>query len=151
MKYKPREQCRSLTKNQFIMALNYFMVQRANPTDREAERKWYPQVEIKGKLTFDGLTQRIATASTASEADCSLVLKAMVKQIILALNDGMSVEMEDIGTLLMGVKALGSEDIEDWNISMVKSKRILFRPCAALKSEAKKVSLNRVLPRERTK
>jgi len=133
------------------MALNYYMIQRVNPTDREGIKKWYPKVEIKGCLSFEGLTQRIATASTASEADCSLVLKAMVKQIILALNDGMSVEMEDIGTLSMGVRALGSEDMDEWNISMVKSKRILFRPCAALKSEAKKVSLNRVLPRERTK
>ncbi|MGL4519402.1 MAG: HU family DNA-binding protein [Phocaeicola sp.] len=132
------------------MSLNYYMVQRVNPTDREGVRKWYPQVEVKGKLSFDGLTQRIATASTASEADCSLVLKAMVKQIILALNDGMSVEMEDIGTLSMSVKAMGTEEMEEWNTSMIKAKRILFRPCSALKSEAKKVSLNRVLPRERT-
>ncbi|MGL5015701.1 MAG: HU family DNA-binding protein [Bacteroidales bacterium] len=133
------------------MALNYYMVQRINPTDRGGVKKWYPQVEIKGRLDFAGLTQRIATASTASEADCSLVLKAMVKQIILALNDGMSVEMEDIGTLSMGVKALGAEDMDEWNTSMIKSKRILFRPCPALRGEAIKVNLNRVLPRERTK
>lgn len=130
------------------MALNYYLIQRKNPIN-PSEKKWYPQVERKGRLSFNGLTARIANASTASEADCSLVLKAMVKQIALALQDGLCVEIDDIGTFSIGVRASGTPEMEQWNIGLVVSKRVLFRPCTALKSEAKEVSLNRVLPREK--
>lgn len=129
------------------MPLNYYMIQRKNPLDQEAPKKWYPQVEMKGRLDFEGLTKRVATASTASEADCSLVLKAMVKQIALALNDGMSVVLEDIGTFSMGIRSLGTEEPEEWNVGMIKSKRVTFRACVPLMREAKQIAMTRVLPR----
>lgn len=62
-----------ITLNLKVMAIQYFLVERPNPMDRTAPKKFYAVSKKRGSMGLEGLAERIADATTASKADTILV------------------------------------------------------------------------------
>lgn len=109
------------------MAIKYRLVQRENPQDREAPKKWYAQAESKDLLSMKSLSRRISRQTTASRADVNLVITALMEEMEEQLVSGNSLKLEGIGTFYMTLNGIGTETVEEYSSNLVRKKYIRFR------------------------
>ena len=76
--------------------INYKAIQRKNPLNDEV--KWYPTIVLGNPVLLDEMTELIALNCTVTEHDIKAVLSALQEQIVLALKQGRSVRLGDLGS-----------------------------------------------------
>lgn len=61
------------------MAVKYNLIERPNPSNRTAPKKWYAVAKSSGELTFRDLSKQIAQGSTTvSDTDVMAVLNDLI-------------------------------------------------------------------------
>jgi predicted histone-like DNA-binding protein len=116
------------------MAVNYVIVQKGNPADLNAPKKYYAQAKSKGELTLKKLSKEIAEGSTTvSDTDVLAVLNDVTKVLKRHLDNGEIVRFGDFGTFQIAISSVGAETEEKFNQSLIKSPKVAFRPGADLK------------------
>jgi len=116
------------------MAVPYVLVERGNPLDPAAPKKWYGQAKSSGELTFRKLAKEIAEGSTTvSDTDMLAVLNDLIKVMRRHLDNGEIVRFGDFGSFQISFKSKGAETEEKFNASLINSPKIAFRPGADLK------------------
>lgn len=112
----------------------YKLVQKYNPKDKTAAKKWYA-VAIGNdaqdvKTMTRAATENTTTAPIEMEASLDLIGKYAMKQLL----QGHIVKVGDLGTLRITFKSEGVEDITQFNAgTMIKEPRILFTPSKTLR------------------
>ena len=118
------------------MAVKYVLVERGNPQipQEDQEKKWYAQAKANGELTFRKLGKEIAEGSTTvSDTDVMAVLNDLVKILKRHLDNGEIVRFGDFGSFQVTLGSKGAEKPEQFNASLIKSKKVTFRPGIDLK------------------
>ena len=116
------------------MAVTYVLTQKVNLGHPEAPRKFYAQAKARKELTFRELSKEISEGSTTvSDTDVMAVLNDLTKILKRHLENGEMVRMGDFGTFQVALTSEGSETEEAFNSSLIKSKKIAFRPGMDLK------------------
>ncbi|MGV8093216.1 MAG: HU family DNA-binding protein [Mangrovibacterium sp.] len=122
------------------MAILYSKVQRINPQDREAAKKWYivpNRVEQKSE-------KEIATAltknTTLSSGEALMAINELQSVILSFLLDGYTVQMGDWGSFHVTVNCDGAETEEACTTDLIKSVNIRFRPGASMKESLAKAT-----------
>lgn len=116
------------------MAVNYVVIPKLNPQDRDASPKFYAQAKSRGELTFRKLSKEIAEGSTTvSDTDVMAVLNDLIKVLRRHLENGEIVRFGDFGSFQISFSSDGSETIEKFHSSMIKNPRVAFRPGVDLK------------------
>ncbi|MCL2130840.1 MAG: HU family DNA-binding protein [Lentimicrobiaceae bacterium] len=116
------------------MAVKYVLAERKIPLKPEGEKKWYAQAKSGGELTFRKLGKEIAEGSTTvSDTDVMAVLNDLVKILRRHLDNGEIVRFGDFGSFQVTLGSTGVEKQEEFHASMIKSKRVTFRPGIDLK------------------
>ena len=115
------------------MAVEYVLVERGNPADKTAPKKFYPQAKAKGEITLKEVSTIISDRSTASRGDVSLILDGLVHTLMVELAKGNIVRMGEFGSFQITVSGQGAEVAEKFNASMIESSSITFRPGKDLK------------------
>lgn len=110
------------------MAIKYNVIEKTNPRDPSAPKKFYASSFITGKADIDNLTKRIEKISTVSGADIRAVLYAIVDVVPDILREGNSVTMGNLGAFRVSLSSTPSDTAEDVTSSSIKSARIIFRP-----------------------
>ncbi|MGL5787525.1 MAG: HU family DNA-binding protein [Bacteroidales bacterium] len=126
------------------MPIKYRLVQKLNPLNVEAPKKWYAQAESKDMLTMKALSKRIARQSTASRADVNLVITALMEEMEEMLMNGNSVKLEGIGTFYMTLNGIGADSQEEYSSNLVRKKYIRFRADKELLDNINRATLVRV-------
>lgn len=126
------------------MAIKYCVVERANPQDREAPKKFYASAVKRGSMGLDGLAERISESSTASKADTLLVLTALSTQLQLLLSEGYSVKLQGLGSLRVTLNGIGADTQEEFGVHLIRKPNIRFLPDKELLDRVKRTSLERV-------
>jgi hypothetical protein len=70
------------------MSVKYTIVERPNPQDREAPKKFYPSIQASGRMSLRQLSKRISQMCTVSSPDTLAVLESMLTIIPEELADG---------------------------------------------------------------
>jgi predicted histone-like DNA-binding protein len=91
------------------MTVKYNVVERGNPANREAPKKFYPSIASTGRKTLRQLAGRISEISTVSSTDTMAVLEALLKTIPQELADGNVVELGDFGNFWLKITSEGVE------------------------------------------
>ena len=78
------------------------------------------------------MAERIQQSCTVTKADVHAVLVALEDVISESLQKGEIVRLMDIGTLRVGISTKGALKEEDFNDSLIKKARIIFRPGSVL-------------------
>ena len=112
--------------------VNYTVVPKINPRDRESEPKFYGNVKSSGDINIREMAERIQQSCTVTKADVHAVLVALEDVISESLQKGEIVRLMDIGTLRVGISTKGALKEEDFNDSLIKKARIIFRPGSVL-------------------
>lgn len=117
-----------------MKTVNYSIVARKKPGDMEAEAKFYATAQAKGSTTLDEIAERISKSTTVTRADCLAVLAALEDEIGISLQSGEIVKLGDIGTFRVSISSTGADVAEEFNQSMIKKPKIVFRPSTKLQN-----------------
>ena len=122
------------------MPITFNVVERANPQDATAPKKFYASAIMTGKSGIDDLTKRIEKISTVSGADIRAVLYGIIDVVPDLLSEGNSVKIGDLGTFRVSISSEGSDTKEEVNPGNVKGGRIIFTPGKEFKTMLKTLS-----------
>ena len=123
-----------VTKKINIMAVNYVVVPRGNPSKPQDPKKFYAQAKSSGELTFRKLSKEIAEGSTTvSDTDVLAVLNDLVKILRRHLNNGEIVRFGDFGSFQITISSEGAEETDKFHSSLIKKPKVTFRPGVDLK------------------
>jgi predicted histone-like DNA-binding protein len=116
------------------MAVNYVVIERGNPADLNAPKKFYAQAKSSGELTLRKLGKEIAEGSTTvSDTDVLAVLNDLTKVLKRHLDNGEIVRFGDFGTFQITLSSNGAETAEKFHPSLIKNPKVTFRPGVDLK------------------
>ncbi|MGL4806582.1 MAG: HU family DNA-binding protein [Bacteroidales bacterium] len=129
------------------MAIQYHVIEKENPLDRTAPKKFYANAIKRGFMGTDGIAERITEGSSANKADTLLVLHALSTQLRLLLAEGYSVKVDGLGTFRVTVSGKGADTLEEFGPHLIRKHSIRFYPEVDLKDKISRVPMERVLPR----
>ena len=109
-------------------SVTYSVVPRVNPQEKGTPPKFYAQAQARGDVNIREMSERIQSACTVNKADVYAVLVALEDVIAEALQNGEIVRLGELCTLQVSLSGKGALTEEDYNTSLIKKKRINFRP-----------------------
>ena len=124
--------------------VNYTVVPKINPRDRESEAKFYGNVKSSGDINIREMAERIQGSCTVTKADVYAVLVALEDVIAESIQKGEIVRLMDIGTFRVGISTKGVLKEEDFNDALIKKTRILFRPGSILQNALAHINVTKV-------
>jgi len=110
------------------MSVKYTVVERPNPQDREAPKKFYPSIQASGRMSLRQLSKRISQMCTVSSPDTLAVLESMLTIIPEELAEGKVVELGDFGSLWLRNTSEGAEEMDKVSASQVTNLLPRFHP-----------------------
>ena len=119
------------------MPIPYSLVERGNPRDPNAPKKFYAQVQFSGEVTLRELAEEIANISTVSVIDTKAVLESLLEVIPKHIKDGEIVRLGDLGSFAITLKSDGADTADGFTSSMIKRIKVLFKPGKIFKNEMK--------------
>jgi len=108
--------------------IEFKVIQRVNPQDLTAERKFFASNVSSGSMDLKQLAQRVAGQCTVRPADCYAVLTALETNVIEALSEGRIVNMGELGSYRLSISSEGKATEEEITNNSVKKARVLYRP-----------------------
>jgi len=115
------------------MPVKYTVSERGNPLQPQQPKKWYANAKSAGDTTLRTLSKEIAARSTISPADTQAVLVALTEVLVEHLANGKIVRLGDFGAFQVSVGSHGAETEAKFNTSLIKTKKVAFRPGIDLK------------------
>ena len=125
-------------------SVTYSVVPRYNPSEKGMPPKYYAQAQARGDVNIREMSDRIQTACTVNKADVYAVLVALEDVIAEALQNGEIVRLGDLCTLQVSLSGKGALTEEDYTTSLIKKKRINFRPGTVLANAMASLSFTKV-------
>jgi len=125
------------------MALKYGLVQRGNPRDLNAPKKYYAVNKNTGDVGIRELSAIIAEISTVSEIDTAAVIEAMIIKVPELIADGKIVRLGDFGSFYVTLKSEGADSESAFSPNMIKKLFLRFRPGKLIKNALKSASFEK--------
>jgi predicted histone-like DNA-binding protein len=117
------------------MAVTYVMVERGNPSNPHAPKKFYAHAKASGEVTLKKLSKEIArNRNTPGNSEILDILNDLSKILIHYLADGKIVRFGEFGAFQITLSGKGAESIEKHTISLIKGAKMTFRPGNNLRS-----------------
>lgn len=110
------------------MTVKYNIVERGNPSNREAPKKFYPSIQSSGRVTTRELAEMAAQRSTMSSIDMMAAIETFLSIIPEQLAKGNIVELGEFGNFWLRVEAEGSETEEQVRAENITTVKPRFNP-----------------------
>ena len=109
-------------------SVTYSVVQRRNPSEKGNPPKFYAQAQARGSVSLREMSERIQATCTVHKSDVYAVLMALEDVVAEAIQNGEIVRLGELCTLQVGLSGKGAVTEEDYDVSLIKKKRVNFRP-----------------------
>ena len=116
------------------MAVQYVLIEKGNPAKPEEPKKYYAQNKSTGEITFKTLVKEIASKSSLNSGDVYNVLDVLTQVMNREISEGRIVRLGDFGSLQLSISSMGTDTMEKFNSTHIKSSKINFRPGKDLKA-----------------
>ena len=126
------------------MAIKIKAIEKINPQDIKAPKKFYASAVTQGESNIDILTTRIEKISTVSGADIRAVLYALVDVITVEMSEGRIVRLGDLGYMRVSIASEGEKIADDVTANSVKGAKIVFTPGTNLKNMLQTLKFEKV-------
>ncbi len=110
------------------MAINYVLMQRVNPKDVTAPRKFYAVAKSTGEESTRQLATEISKRNGLSVADVFATIEALIDLVPERLEQGKIVRLGEFGSFSTSLSSEGVEKQEDFTATNIKSNSVNFRP-----------------------
>ncbi len=108
--------------------INLKTVQRPNPKDAKAPRKFYVSAQSAGEVTLEKMSESISEKCTLTDTDVLAVLSALTREMTTHLMDGKIVRFGTFGSFQLGLSSDGVATEAEASRLLVRGARIRFRP-----------------------
>lgn len=125
------------------MTVKFNIVEKGNPSDREAPKKFYPSIQATGRLTLQELSALAADRSTLTEADLTAAISTFLTIIPRELARGNIVELGSFGSFWLKTNSDGVETIEEVHSSQITNVQPRFNPGKQFKQALKAIEFNK--------
>jgi len=126
------------------MAVKYSLVQRIKPGDPSAPRKYYAVAQTTGSVTLRQLSKQIAEMSTVSPIDALAVMESLIQVLPDHLLNGKIVRLGELGAFRLTLSSEGVENADDFNKSLIKKVKLLFRPGKLISTKLKTANYEKI-------
>ena len=109
-------------------SVTYSVVPRINPREKDEAPKYYAQAQARGDVSIREMAERIQSTCTVHKSDVYAVLVALEDVISEALQNGEIVRLGELCTLQVSLSGKGALTEDDYDVSLIKRSRIIFRP-----------------------
>lgn len=125
-----------INKTRDIMPIKYRLVLRKDMTKGAAagSKLYYAVNKSTGTCDFEELCDQIADRSTASRGDVHVVMDGLLYILKQRLQKGETIQLGDLGHFQAVIGSKGTKLESDFNTSLIKRPRIIFRPSVVLKT-----------------
>lgn len=103
-------------------------IQRANPLDKEAPKKFYVSTSGSGEIDLETMSANISEKCTLTEPDVLAVLSALTSEMTVQLMEGKIVRFGSFGSFQLGISSKGVATETEASRNQVKGIRVKFRP-----------------------
>lgn len=103
-------------------------IQRPNPQDVNAARKFYVSTQSAGDVTLEEMSEEISDRCTLTETDVLAALNALQREMIKNLLAGKIVRFGTFGSFQLGLSSTGVDTADDASQNQVRGARVRFRP-----------------------
>lgn len=110
------------------MPIEYSLVERGNPSDRQAPKRLFAVAKTTGDTTVRGLAKRISDISTVSTVDVMAVLEGLFQALPGELTEGRIVRLGDFGSFYTTLKSEGADTEKEFNAALIGGVSVKFRP-----------------------
>jgi predicted histone-like DNA-binding protein len=117
-------------------------VQRPNPKDVTAPRKYYVSTQSAGEVTLETLSEAISEKCTLTEPDVLAVLSALTIEMKSHLMDGKIVRFGSFGSFQLSLNSNGVDTLAEASRYQVKSAKVRFRPGQKIQESLKVLKFN---------
>ncbi|MDR2627780.1 MAG: HU family DNA-binding protein, partial [Dysgonamonadaceae bacterium] len=122
------------------MPIVFNKVERANPQDRTAPKKWYPTLKTLSQVGEKEVAKEIADETTLNRKEAEMGLSQLEKVLIRDLLSSNSVQLDDWGSFHLTCNSVGSDTKEGVTAANIRNLNIRFTPGKALKEALKGAS-----------
>lgn len=119
------------------MSVKYNVIERGNPSDRSAPKKYYPSALSSGKINLRAVAKRAAEMSTVSMPDTVAVIESLLAIIPDEMGKGNIVKLGEFGSFWVKVKTEASDTPEDVNSNDITGVVPRFNPGKEFKAQLK--------------
>ncbi len=110
------------------MSVKFNVVERGNPSNREAPKKFYPSIQSSGRVTTREMAEMAAQRSTLSTMDMMAAIESFLAIIPEQLAKGNIVELGDFGTFWLRTTSEGAATAEEVRATQITSILPRFNP-----------------------
>lgn len=110
------------------MSVKFNIVERGNPSNREAPKKFYPSIQSSGRVTTREMAEMAAQRSTLSTMDMMAAIESFLAIIPEQLAKGNIVELGEFGNFWLKTTSEGATFADDVNASKITSILPRFNP-----------------------
>jgi len=125
------------------MSVKFNIVERGNPTNREASKKFYASIQSSGRLSLRQLAAIAADRSTLTEADFIAAVESFLAIIPRELAKGNIVELGDFGTFWLRTTSEGAETSEGVRADQITGVLPRFNPGKQFKQVLNQIKFNK--------
>ena len=127
------------------MPIKYKVIERGDPRDKNAPKKFYATVVNDGELDLPSIGKRLEKRSGVNSIDVNAVLLGLVQLAQEEITEGgRTIRLGDLGSLAVSISSEGSDKAEDVSSNNIRGIKLIFRPSKALKDALKVVSYKKV-------
>jgi predicted histone-like DNA-binding protein len=125
------------------MTVKFNIVERGNPADREAPRKFYPSIQSSGRISTRELAERASQMSTLSSTDVVAAIESFLTIIPGELAKGNIVELGDFGNFWLKTNSEGVETALEVRSSQINNVQPRFNPGRVFKRALDDIVFNK--------
>ena len=134
-----------INKTRDIMPIKYRLVLRKDMTKGAAAGSNAVN-KSTGTCDFEELCDQIADRSTASRGDVHVVMDGLLYILKQRLQKGETIQLGDLGHFQAVIGSKGTKLESDFNTSLIKRPRIIFRPSVVLKNTTNLIKFEKIIP-----
>ena len=125
------------------MPVKFNIVERGNPTNREAPKKFYASIQSSGRVTTRELAERAAQMSTLTAVDMMAAIESFLAIVPAELAKGNIVELGDFGSFWLKAGSGGAETAEEVRADQINSVLPRFNPGKEFKRVLETIKFNK--------
>ena len=108
--------------------VTYSVVPRINPREKNDPPKFYAQAQARGDVNVREMAERIQASCTVHKTDVYAVLVALEDVVKEAIQNGEIVRLGELCTLQVSLSGKGTLTEKEYDDSLIKKAKIIFRP-----------------------
>ena len=108
--------------------VTYSVVPRINPREKYDPPKFYAQAQARGDVSIREMAERIQATCTVHKTDVYAVLVALEDVVKEAIQNGEIVRLGELCTLQVSLSGKGTLTEKEYDDSLIKKAKIIFRP-----------------------